>query len=144
MIFLKRLEIYHQSLHDSVFERYKLLPQISALSATLLVVATFNEKLLPLTGCVRILLIILLALIPVSLVGYLWELECAEEDSSENINRLGNREETIPPRRNAVTAWLPRFVTAVISVVIIFIIVAIVNNFSYVTGSNLATSQSPF
>ena len=44
---LKLLEIYHESLRGAVWERYKLLPQISALSATLLVVATFNKELLP-------------------------------------------------------------------------------------------------
>ena len=125
---LKRLEVFHQLLHDSVFERYKLLPQISALSATLLVVATFNEKLLPLTNCVRVLLIILLALIPISLIGYVWELKRAEEHSSENIKRLGDGQETIQQKQNLFTAYLPWFVTAVISVVIIFIILSVLNN----------------
>lgn len=122
---LKRLEVFHQLLHDSVFERYKLLPQISALSATLLVVATFNEKLLPLTNCVRVSLIILLILIPLSLTGYLWELKRAEEHSSENIKRLGDGQETIQQNRNLFTAYLPWFVTAVISAVTIFIILSI-------------------
>jgi len=125
---LKRLEVFHQLLHDSVFERYKLLPQISALSATLLVVATFNEKLLPLTNYVRVLLIILLALIPISLIGYVWELKRAEEHSSENIKRLGDGQETIQQKQNLFTAYLPWFVTAVISVVIIFIILSVLNN----------------
>ena len=125
---LKRLEIFHQLLHDSVFERYKLLPQISALSATLLVVATFNQELLPLTNCVRFLLIILLVLIPISLVGYLWELERAEKHASENIKRLGDGLETMQQSRNSFTAYLPRFVIAIISVVTIFIISFIVNN----------------
>jgi len=125
---LKRLEVFHQLLHDSVFERYKLLPQISALSATLLVVATFNEKLLPLTSCVRVLLIILLALIPISLIGYAWELKRAEEHSSENIKKLGDGQETIQQSRNSFTVYLPWFVTAVISVTIIFIILSVANN----------------
>jgi len=126
---LKKLEVFHQLLHDSIFERYKLLPQISALSATLLVVATFNEKLLPLTDCVRILLIVLLALIPISLIGYVWELKRAEEHSSENIKRLGDGPETVQQKQNLFTAYLPWFVTAIISVVIIFIVLAIANNF---------------
>jgi len=126
---LKRLEIFHQSLRDAVLERYKLLPHISALSATLLVVATFNEKLLPLTGCVRILLIILLALIPISLIGYVLELKHAEEHSSENIKRIGDGQDTIQQNRNSLTAYLPWFVTAVISLVIIFIILSVANNF---------------
>ena len=126
---LKRLEIFHQSLRDAVLERYKLLPHISALSATLLVVATFNEKLLPLTSYVRILMIILLALIPVSLIGYIWELKRAEEHSSENIKRIGDGQDTIQQNRNSLTAYLPWFVTAVISLVIIFIILVVANNF---------------
>lgn len=125
---LKRLEIFHQLLRNSVFERYKLLPQISALSATLLIVATFNEKLLPLTNYVRVLLIILLALIPISLIGYLWELERAEKHSFKNIKRLGDGLETIQQGQNSFTAYLPRFVIAVISVTVIFIILFIVNN----------------
>ena len=126
---LKRLGIFHQLLHDSVFERYKLLPQISALSATLLVVATFNEKLLPLTNCVRVLLIILLALIPVSLISYAWELKRAEEHSSENIKRIGSGQETTQQQRNTFTAYLPWFIIMIISVVIIFIILVVANNF---------------
>lgn len=125
---LKRLEVFHQLLYDSVFERYRLLPQVSALSATLLVVATFNEKLLPLTNCVRALLIILLTLIPISLIGYVWELKRAEEHSSENIKRLGNGQETMQQNRNLFTAYLPWFVTAIISVVIILIIFLVANN----------------
>lgn len=124
---LKRLEIFHQLLHDSVFERYKLLPQISALSATLLVVATFNEKLLPLTNCVRILLIILLVLIPISLIGYLWELERAEEHAHKNIKLIRDEQETIDQKQNLITAYLPRFVVIVISSVIFIIILSVAN-----------------
>lgn len=127
---LKRLELFHQLGYDSVFERYKLLPQISALSATLLVVATFNEKLLPLTSCVRVLLIILLALIPISLTGYLWELKRTEEHSSKNIKRLGDGQKTTQQSQNLFTAYLPWFVTAIISIAIIFIILSISNNIS--------------
>jgi len=80
---LRRLEIFHELLRDSVWERYKLLPQVSALSATLLVVATFGENLLPLTICVRVLLIVLLVFIPISLIGYLYEFEQAEEHAKK-------------------------------------------------------------
>ncbi len=123
---LKRLEVFHQLLHDSVFERYKLLPQISALSATLLVIATFNKKLIPITNCVRVLLIILLALIPVSLIGYIWELKRTEEHSSENIKRLRCGQETILQNQNWFTSHLPYFVVVIISIVITFIIFYII------------------
>ena len=123
---LKRLEVFSHLLHDSVFERYKLLPQISALSATLLVVATFNESLVPLTNFVRVLLIILLTLIPVSLIGYIFEISRSEKHSSENIERLGNGQEPIQQNRNLYTAYLPCLVVASISMVIICIILSIV------------------
>lgn len=125
---LKRLEIFHQLLHDSVFERYKLLPQISALSATLLIVATFNEKLLPLTNYVRALLIVLLALIPISLIGFLCELERAEEHASENIKSIGDDIETKKQSWNRFTAYLPRFVIVILTMVIILIILSIASD----------------
>lgn len=120
---LKQLEIFHQLGYDAVFERYKLLPQISALSATLLVVATFNEKLLPLTNFIRVLLMILLALIPICLVGYAWVLKRVEEHALRNIERISEGQETIPQKQNLITAYLPWFVTIVISVVIFIVIV---------------------
>ena len=124
---LKRLEIFHELLRDSVWERYKLLPQISALLATLLVVATFNEKLLPLTNYVRALLVILLVLIPISLIGYLWELERAEKHAYKNIQKIDDGQKTIGQKQNLVTAYLPKFVVIVISIVIFFVILSISN-----------------
>lgn len=47
------------------------LPVISAVAATLLIVATFNPKLVPLNFTVRILLSILMLIVPIALFFYL-------------------------------------------------------------------------
>ncbi len=46
------------------------LPIIAGIAAALLVVATFNQELLPLSPLVRVLISILLLLVPVSLLAY--------------------------------------------------------------------------
>ena len=56
----ERRKLYGDLLLKVVWERYKLLPQISVLAATLLIVATFNEKVIPLTNFVRLLIILFL------------------------------------------------------------------------------------
>jgi hypothetical protein len=47
------------------------LPLISGISAAMLIVATFNSQLLPLTFLVKILISILIFIVPLSLVVYL-------------------------------------------------------------------------
>lgn len=47
------------------------LPIISGISAAMLIVATFNSQLLPLTFLVKILISILIFIVPLSLVVYL-------------------------------------------------------------------------
>ena len=58
-----------ESLKYSVRTIWSLLPAISALSGTLLVVATFNRDLIEINFSVRIILTLLLILIPVGLWG---------------------------------------------------------------------------
>ncbi len=63
-------KFYLNLLHTSIHARMGMLPSISALCATLLVIATFNNALLPLNSVVKILISILLAIIPVALLSY--------------------------------------------------------------------------
>jgi len=65
----ERLENEGEALKYSVRTIWSLLPSISALSAMLLVVATFNHDLIEITLSVRIILTILLTLIPFGLWG---------------------------------------------------------------------------
>lgn len=67
-------------------KRMQILPSVSALSATLLVIATFNEKLLPINPLVKFLLSLLLILIPVSLFFYNEDLKMAQRNSIKSMN----------------------------------------------------------
>lgn len=71
---------------SSISKRMQVLPSISALAATLLIVATFNEKLLPINLVVKFLLSLLLILIPVSLFFYNEDLKRAQRNSIKLIN----------------------------------------------------------
>jgi len=117
---LERLKIYYELLSTAVLERYKLLPQISALAATLLIVATFNEKVIPLTNCVRLLIIFFLLLIPVSIVGYLVALYQAENHARKKIKDItGGELPTEETKQKFFTTYLPWCIAGIISILII-------------------------
>lgn len=124
---------------NTVWERFKLLPQISALSATLLIVATFNKKILPLTHLVLVLLMVLLILIPISLIGYLVELRKSEDHARKSIIRIGGDEDPLPVKSNYFTAYLAYIVVAIISVAILFLILSIMVDYVAVGNSSFAT-----
>lgn len=67
---LKKLEILLDTQRSFLVAKTSVMPVISSLSATILVVATFNERLLQITQNLKIALIILLLLIPLSLIVY--------------------------------------------------------------------------
>lgn len=77
----EQMERQAELLTYSVRERLRALPTVSALAATLLVVATFNRELIPITNTVKILLSILLAVIPIGLWGFYMDLSKATESS---------------------------------------------------------------
>ena len=66
----KVIFFYLDQVLSSTRMRLKILPSVAALAATLLIIATFNKELLPLTTTVKILLSLLLLLIPISLYLY--------------------------------------------------------------------------
>ncbi|HUY62685.1 MAG TPA: hypothetical protein VMV50_02760 [Candidatus Paceibacterota bacterium] len=63
------------AVNDQLFQitsaKLATLPVISAIAAALLIVATFNSSLLPLTVTVRVLISVLMLIVPVSLLFYL-------------------------------------------------------------------------
>jgi len=65
--------------------RFENLSTVSALAATLLVIATFNTELIALDNSVRVLLSILLLMIPGSLWGLFYETGKAADDSFKKI-----------------------------------------------------------
>ncbi len=122
---IERLRVYHELLNTAVWERYKLLPQVSALAATLLVVATFNESILPLTNCVRFLIAAFLLLIPISIIGYLAALHQAEKHAQKNINNISNGRPTEQMKRGLFSAHLPWVIAGILTVLtaqVIFLI----------------------
>lgn len=70
----------------SVSEKMKILPVLSAISVAMLIVATFDKKLVPLTDLqIRVILSLLLFLIPYSLSIYISE---REEETNKALNIL--------------------------------------------------------
>jgi magnesium-transporting ATPase (P-type) len=127
----ERLKVYYELLSTTVWERYKLLPQISALAATLLIVATFNEKVIPLTNCVRLLIIFFLLLIPVSIIGYLVVLYQAENHAKKKIKDITGEELPIEKtKQNFFTAYLPWCIAGIISILIIFVVFLVWQGFT--------------
>lgn len=116
----KRLDNFRDVLMHAVRERYNLLPQISALAATLLVIATFTN-VIQLTSFVRFLIVVLLLLIPVSLWGYLIALNQEEERAKKGLDELVNKKLTDKIKSNIFLAYLPWGIAAVITFVTVSI-----------------------
>ena len=122
----KRLENFRDILMHAVRERYNLLPQISALAATLLVIATFTN-VIQLTFFVRFLIVLLLLLIPVSLVGYLVVLYKEEECAKTGLEKLTSKEFKKQTISNFFLAYLPWGIVAIITFATVSIAFLVVN-----------------
>jgi len=68
-----RLNQHLDYLKQLIIAKSGTLPVVSSLAATILVVATFNKELIPMSSGIKICLIILLLMIPVSLLFYMTE-----------------------------------------------------------------------
>ncbi len=64
------INLYLNMVKDAIYARMGLLPFISALFATFLTIATFNEKIIALDDSIRFILSILIIFIPFSLYIY--------------------------------------------------------------------------
>jgi len=85
---LERLKIHIDTLKSLLMQRVAILPIISSLSATVLIVATFNKELLPITNYIKLALIALLLLIPISLIIALSEYYVAIKNTKEAIEKI--------------------------------------------------------
>lgn len=119
----EQFRLQKEILFTAIRERFKVLPTISALAATLLVVATFNPDLILVTAFVKIILAILLLIIPVSLFGYLWELKIAEDKAVKWFEKYGKINER--NRFESILAYLPWIVFCFLSFTIISIVALI-------------------
>jgi len=70
---------------SAVADRMRILSSVSALAATMLVVATFNQDLVPLNTLARVLLSLLLSIIPISLLIYNKDLKDGQKRASAHL-----------------------------------------------------------
>ena len=124
-IIMKELEIakvWSNLAINSVTERYKILPLTSSLAATLLIVATFNKELIPLTIYVKFLIAILLLLIPISIWVFLITLR-----KDENIARTKLEEITKEKKESSrfLLDIFPYIATTILTIIILSIITII-------------------
>jgi len=110
-------KFYLGLLHTSIHARMGMLPSISALCATLLVLATFNNGLLPLNNIVKMLLSVLLVIIPIALFFYNSQLK---KEQNSYIKTLG--ESVASTLNDKIVGYFPDFVIYLISTVIAIVI----------------------
>jgi len=122
----EQYKVQKEILFTAIRERFKVLPTISALAATLLVVATFNPELILVTSFVKVILAMLLLIIPISLFGYLWELKMAEDKAVKWFEKYGKVGEK--SCFESILAYLPWIVFCVLSFTTISITVLIFVN----------------
>lgn len=122
------LKSYLDMLLSSISKRMKILPSVSALAATLLIVATFNEKLLPINSLVKFLLSLLLVLIPLSLIFYNQDLKRAQRNSIKSINEYFGEDldkEIKGDYLDKVSGLFPDIAISIIALVIIGLLIMI-------------------
>lgn len=97
----RQMEILN-SVNDQLFQvlstKMGVLPTISALSATMLVVATFNEKLLTLDTEVKAVISILILLVPISLIFYI-KIITRAENTAYKLNEIYTGKKTVPANK---------------------------------------------
>ena len=122
---------------EIINDRLGTLSTISGLTATLLIIATFNEKLLKITLEIKILIATLLLLMPVSLFFHLLALKMGEDSIIESINEVTNsdcRKITKENRKKQGKIWsvcnemvgISPYVIFVIFTIIILIIISLI------------------
>jgi len=114
---------YQTLLQSAVNYRMGLLPFVAGISATLLVVATFNNELIPLDNTIRFVLSILFVIIPMSLLFYNLDLKEGAKKNVERMNELlGTNFKPKLNLQNKVTAYLPDFIIYIL-LIISFVVV---------------------
>lgn len=119
------IKIWKDLAQSSALEKFKILPVVSSLAATLLVIATFNEKLIIITNFVKFLLAILLALIPISLWGLLCILYKDEKVARENLESETGVKMKYKGTMHIFLDIFPYIITTILTAIIFFIIALI-------------------
>jgi len=126
-VYLRRVEAHISFLNPLLVAKTGILPLIASLSATMLIVATFNEKLIPLTEDIKVALTILLIIVPVSVIFAVIEFIIAINNTTEAINKLTGVDifaSKIWYRKLLIILvfYMPLFAGAVLSIIIGYII----------------------
>jgi hypothetical protein len=116
----ERLKVYWRLFETSVWERYKILPATASLAATLLIVATFNKELLPVTPFIKILLAILLLLIPTSVMGYLFAVREAEVHARDAEKKILD-DQSLKEEKAGLLNYLPHIISWLLAIVVVII-----------------------
>ena len=115
---MKRLENYSNALYLAIIERYKVLPLISTLSAALVGLAMQSTTLVKTADLATIALFMLIALIPISVFGILYQL-------GRDVEHLAEKIETIlEPTRSSVKT--SNFISIFPWIVYVLFLIAIV------------------
>lgn len=85
---MERAKLHYETLKTSSLEQFKNLASISALASTLLVIATFNDRIFPYSIWVKILLTVLLIAIIISLWAYYKNFSDGSEKSYNELLKL--------------------------------------------------------
>lgn len=134
MIGRQQVDNYLELVTYAARQRFGTLSTVSTLAATLLVVATFNQNLIPIDNFVRGLLAGLLLLILISIWGSLLGLNKAEEHGVKMVKQItkdtlgvdiSERVEEI--RKPSILGYLPLALTVALTIIIGMIILLVLN-----------------
>lgn len=118
------IETHQNLLTSSIYSRMGLLPLMAGLAATLLVIATFNDKLIPLDNTIRFLTSVLLIIIPFSLYLYNDDLKTSQKKNKSYIdNLLGTENKKMENTFiGKLTCYTPDAVIYILAIVVLIII----------------------
>lgn len=134
---IETIKIWSELASTSSREKYKTLPTVCSLAATLLIIATFNEKLIPLTDYVRTLITSLLILIFISLWGFLYLLYRDEKVARTHLEKITKEKMRYNGISHLILDIFP-YIIAVIFTCIIIAIILLIWQENFITSANTA------
>lgn len=123
---LERLKPQWEILFTATSSKDQAVLTITSLAAAFLVIATFNEKLLPLNNLVRGLITILLVLIPISLFSHLLSADRTAQKAVKNMEKIIGSE--LPRNQECADcyfSYFPYIAASILSLVIMILILLI-------------------
>ncbi|OGI60909.1 hypothetical protein A2641_00780 [Candidatus Nomurabacteria bacterium RIFCSPHIGHO2_01_FULL_37_25] len=116
------ISFYLNMVKEAIGTRLGIVPTTTGILATFLVIATFNEKILPLDSTVRILICTLVLLIPLTLWLYNHQLKSWEIASRKSIDQLLGKTNVESTKWEKVMGYLPDIVLFILSIIALIII----------------------